>query len=149
MLLTGEREMFPAGEVIFDEGEGGDVAYIVQSGMVEISKTHGSREMVLGHIRPGGIFGELALVDDGPRMARAVAIDDTVCTKVSKRDLKARLATADPFVEALLAILVSDLRSVTRDLSSCSSRLYEVTGERAGPTSQDRLDRNKQFFEGS
>ena len=147
MLLTGERKMFPAGETIFEEGQHGDVAYVVQSGLVEISKSRGSGEMVLGHIRPGGIFGEMALVDDGPRMARAVAIDDTVCTRVDKRELQARLATADPFVEALIAILVSDLRSITQDLSSCSSRLYEATGERAGPTSQDRLDRNRQFFD--
>ncbi|MEX2642002.1 MAG: cyclic nucleotide-binding domain-containing protein [Acetobacterales bacterium] len=147
MLLTGERKMFPAGETIFEEGQDGDVAYVVQSGMVEISKSRGSGDMVLGHIRPGGIFGEMALVDDGPRMARAVAIDDTVCTRVDKREMQARLATADPFVEALIAILVSDLRSITQDLSSCSRRLYEATGERAGPTSQDRLDRNRQFFD--
>ena len=148
MFSSGDRTMFPAGSTIFDEGEPGDSAYVVQSGMVEISKSRGSGDMVLGHIRPGGIFGELALVDSAPRMARAVAIDDTVCTVISKNDLRQRLATADPFVEALIAVLASDLRSITEDLSHCSSRLYQATGERAGASSQDRVGMNSLTFSG-
>lgn len=146
MFSSGERTTFPAGTTIFDESDPGDAAYVVQSGMVEISKARGNGEMVLGHIRPGGIFGELALVDSAPRMARATAIDDTVCTVVSKRELRQRLATADPFVEALIALLASDLRSITEDLSHCSRKLYQATGERAGASGQDRVSRNRWNF---
>ena len=68
------RMLFTAGEVIFDEGQRGDCAYLVDGGEVAILKRRSRGYHPLARIGPGGIFGEMALVDDQPRMAQAKAL---------------------------------------------------------------------------
>src|SRR5688572_31420737 len=61
--------IFSAGQPIFAEGEPGDVMYAVLQGEVEIRRAG----RVLGTVRDGGIFGEMAILDEKPRSAAAVA----------------------------------------------------------------------------
>jgi len=105
------RRTFQAGDQIFCEGDRGDRAYIVQSGAVAIEKkrTDGSVRL-LGKIPAGGIFGEMALVDNQPRMATARALVDCVCLMVPKALLEKKLDAADPFVAAMVRILISNTR---------------------------------------
>jgi CRP/FNR family cyclic AMP-dependent transcriptional regulator len=70
------RDTYSAGQTIFYEGEPGNVMFGVIEGEVEITL----RGRQLDTIGPGGIFGELALVDDAPRSATAVA--KTACQVV-------------------------------------------------------------------
>lgn len=64
-----------AGEVIFDEGEEGQAIYVLLSGRVAIC--HPERiEQPIAVVAGGGIFGELALIDGGPRSAQARAVED-------------------------------------------------------------------------
>lgn len=107
-----QRQGFPKGTVIFREGDSGRRAYIVQMGQVEIAKGRPPQRKVLGVIGPGGIFGEMALVDDQPRMAEAVAIEDTTCLVVGREQFRDKLDRADPFIKALLRILVNNIRSM-------------------------------------
>lgn len=65
---------FTAGETIFNEGDKGDFAYGVQAGQVEIVY-HGKALNLVG---AGGVIGEMALLDDSPRSAGAVAKTDCV-----------------------------------------------------------------------
>ncbi|MHB1846951.1 MAG: cyclic nucleotide-binding domain-containing protein [Deltaproteobacteria bacterium] len=71
--LLVERSV-PAGSRIFKEGEGGVEFYVVLSGKVRISKmVPGVGEEALAILEPGAYFGEMALVDDTPRSADALA----------------------------------------------------------------------------
>lgn len=111
------RQSFAAGEVIFREGMIGDVAYVVQEGEVEIVRTQSKSQArkVLGIIRKGGMFGEMALVDGKPRMADAVALKETTCMIV-KRDLfERKLESADPFIKGMIRIFVRNIRSMAED----------------------------------
>jgi NADH:ubiquinone reductase (H+-translocating) len=66
------REHFEPREIIFRQGDRGDRLYIVIDGEVEIVKQEPEKgEHVLGRLGPGGCFGEMALVNDNPRMATA------------------------------------------------------------------------------
>jgi CRP/FNR family transcriptional regulator, cyclic AMP receptor protein len=67
---------FPAGETIFHEGDSGARMYVVISGSVRLSVMGRPLEKV----GPGGVFGEMALIDAAPRSATAVAL--TLCTLV-------------------------------------------------------------------
>ena len=67
----------PAGEVLFREGDAGDVMYVVVEGEVELRVGEHTVETLV----PGGIFGELALIDSQPRSATAIA--RTSCRLVS------------------------------------------------------------------
>ena len=112
-----ERKVFQMGEIIFKEGDEGSRAYVVQAGEVEISKIMDGKKVVLGVVGPGGIFGEMALIDDAPRMANAVALDVTTVILVSRETLKAKLQKADPFLRGLINIFASNLRSMARQRS--------------------------------
>ncbi|MDQ5879571.1 MAG: family transcriptional regulator, cyclic receptor protein [Pseudomonadota bacterium] len=64
-----------AGEIIFDEGEEGQAIYAVFSGKVMICH-QGQTESPIAYAERGRIFGELALIDGGPRSAQARAVAD-------------------------------------------------------------------------
>lgn len=107
------RRVYYAGDTIFDEGDEGASAFLVQTGRVEILRNVGGEQIILGEIGPGGIFGEMALVDDQPRMATAKALQETVCIIVPKNEFRAQLDTLEPFVGALFRVLVQNIRSLT------------------------------------
>ena len=108
-----EYQEFPAGVEIFREGRSGSTAYIVNSGLVEISKVHGTGESVIGYVGAGEIFGEMAPIDAEPRMASARALRDTVCVVVPQALFREKVEDADPFIRDLLLVLVHALRSVS------------------------------------
>jgi CRP/FNR family cyclic AMP-dependent transcriptional regulator len=107
-----DRRVYPAGTKIFSEGQPGDRAFLVQSGAVEIFKETPAGIDLLGRIKPGGIFGEMALIDQSPRMATARAAEDTVCVIIPQVTLEKKLAEADPFIVALLRIFLTNLRTL-------------------------------------
>ncbi len=113
-----DRRVYAKGQVIFEEAEAGRrCAYIVVSGKVEISKrgTDGG-DRVLGHIEAGGIFGEMALIDNQPRMAMARAAETTTLIIVTEASFEQKLKKADPFIRSLLAIFVRNIRETTDKL---------------------------------
>ena len=108
-----ERIKIQAGEAIFDEGDFGDRAYIVEDGIVEISRKVGGEKMTLGTVEKNGIFGEMALIDESNRIASAVAVTDTVLIPVPKVAIQSILANADPLLRKLVSVLVSNARSLS------------------------------------
>ena len=114
-----ERKTCQAGENFFKEGEEGNRAYVVQAGEVEIIKSTGDEDedksIVLGTIGKGGIFGEMALIDDKPRMASARAGKNGATVIIVSRMLfQQKLAKTDPFIRGLLNILSENVRSITK-----------------------------------
>ena len=122
-----ERRTYDAGEKIFDEGQTGNHAYIIQSGRVEIVKAMEDREIVLGTISENGIFGEMALIDDQLRMASARAAEVTTLIFVSRMMFEQKVTKTDPFVRGLLKILVGNIRSLSEELVRGPSILDELT----------------------
>ena len=66
---------FNADEIIFCEHEPGDTFYLIQSGRVQISKIMGNIEKIIDILQPGEIFGEMAILEEAPRSANAIALD--------------------------------------------------------------------------
>jgi CRP-like cAMP-binding protein len=66
---------FPAGEMIFSEFEPGDTFYLIQSGRVELVKIIGDIEKTLDILQPSEMFGEMAILENSPRSATAIALD--------------------------------------------------------------------------
>ena len=108
-----ERKTFQEGEIVFTEGDAGDQAFVVQSGAIQVFKSRGDKEIVLGVIEKGAIFGEMALVDDEPRMATARALEPSTVIVVSRGVFQNKLTKADPFIRGLLGIMVQNIRSLT------------------------------------
>ncbi len=108
-----ERRGYGPGDVIFREGDRGDCAYLVKEGSVEIYKTIDGKEKILGAIGKGGIFGEMALVDDTPRMAFSRAVEATQLVVISRMMFHQKLEKTDPFIRGLLNIFADNIRRMT------------------------------------
>lgn len=67
--------IFQKGEIIFSEFEPGDAFYLIQSGRVQLVKVIGDIEKTLDILHPSEMFGEMAILEDSPRSATAIAID--------------------------------------------------------------------------
>ncbi|MCX5776822.1 MAG: cyclic nucleotide-binding domain-containing protein [Candidatus Firestonebacteria bacterium] len=74
--ITHERE-YMDGERIFQEKEPGAGMYIIWSGSIKLLKRTDSREIEIATMYPGDFFGEIALLDEAPRSASAVAVGKT------------------------------------------------------------------------
>ena len=105
-----ERRSFKDGETVFREGELGSTAFLVQSGNVEISCMVDGKLKVLGIIGTNGIFGEMALIDEKPRMATAKVKGGAIIMTITKMMYESKLKSTDPFIRALLRILVETVR---------------------------------------
>ena len=76
------------GETLFKIGDPGDSLYIVRSGLVEMFvRDHTGEKILLTTASPGDLFGELSLLDNGPRAATAVALEDTDLLVLDRGDL--------------------------------------------------------------
>ncbi len=89
------KQTFAKDAVIFKEGEPGDRCYIITTGAVRISKfIPNIGEEALAVLKPGDYFGEMALIDNFPRSAHAIANDDVDVFAVNKTELD-RLLISD------------------------------------------------------
>jgi CRP-like cAMP-binding protein len=71
-----QKRTYHAGEVLFAEGQPGKAVYIIQSGKVRLTRSVAKGgERVLGELGGGHIFGEMALLENQPRVAGAVMIE--------------------------------------------------------------------------
>ncbi len=124
------REVFQAGTVIIREGTPGSRAYIIETGKVAIWQDLGGERRTLGVIGEGGIFGEMALIDNQPRMASASAVIDTTCLVVGEDIFKAKLDAADPFLVGLLRIFVRNIRSLSEHFEADDAVLIDEAEDR-------------------
>ncbi len=99
----------PLNKVIMKEGEGGVFMYVVLDGRVAIS----IKGKVVGRIGPGGIFGEMALVDQSPRAATATAETDCDLLSINRNDFLLSVKSNPAFAVALLRGLADRLRYMT------------------------------------
>ncbi len=103
---------FDAGEKIFLEEDIGDAMYMVRLGRVDVI-TYGT---VLENIRTGGIFGEMALIDDGPRSAAAIAAEPTEVVAIDKPTFLAVLRDHPELALRVMSLLATRLRRMNKQL---------------------------------
>jgi len=115
MYVDGEslnKNFFSKGDVIFREGDPGEAAYLVETGLIGIFKNVEGEEVQLATMGDGELFGEMAIIDGSQRMAHAVALEDSVIVSIPRAGLEAMLAKQNPMVKTLIQILVDNLRNV-------------------------------------
>ncbi|ARJ64659.1 cAMP-binding protein [Magnetospirillum sp. ME-1] len=121
----GLQRVFPRGTVIFKEGDSGHEAYMLQQGTVRIFKTVAGRKVTIGRVWPFQVFGELALIDDGPRMAAAIADDDATCLVLTKDAIRTMMDQAPPGLNTLIQSLLATIRELGDDLADARAILAE------------------------
>ncbi len=82
---------FSAGKVLFREGEAGAEMFVIQSGVVQITKRVGDEERPIATFGRGEFLGEMAILNDKPRTATAVVIEHARCLVIDAKTLEAMI----------------------------------------------------------
>jgi CRP-like cAMP-binding protein len=93
-------------KVIFCEHEPGRELYIIQSGKVKISKIVNNNEVMLAVLQTGDIFGEMAILDNKPRSASAVAFGYTDVLAINKANFEGMVKAQPQLASRLITILI-------------------------------------------
>jgi CRP-like cAMP-binding protein len=121
---------FDASQVIFARGDAGREIYLVVSGRVRLSVlTAEGRELSFAHAEPGAIFGEIAMLDAGPRSADATAVGKVSALALSKPAFKRLLDTHPVVADAVIRFLCSRVREADQQLEAIA--LYPIEGRLA------------------
>jgi alkyl hydroperoxide reductase subunit AhpC/uncharacterized protein (DUF924 family) len=106
---------FNAGDRILSEGEDGNTAFLIIAGSVEVSVGEGAKAKSVGTLDAGAVFGEMSLIEPGPRSATVKAVTDTECF-VTNYDEVIASATANP--ERALEFMKTLVRRMRRSIWS-------------------------------
>ncbi len=107
LLHSEERpSTYVAGQVVFAEGEPGTAMYIVRTGSVELR----AGDRFLERLGPGGVLGEMALVDPAPRSATAVAAEDCSLVVIDREVFDNLVRKVPGFALEVMRIMAARLR---------------------------------------
>ncbi len=114
-------------EVIFKEGAPGDAFYLIVSGSIRISTiVPGVGEEALTILREGEYFGEMALIDDAPRSASAIANDDTILLLIEKDNFRKLLAQETGIAYKLLWVFTRTLSARLRKTDEQLKSIFSI-----------------------
>jgi EAL domain-containing protein (putative c-di-GMP-specific phosphodiesterase class I) len=105
------RRNLKSGETLFKQGDEADCAYVIETGQLEVFRGKNARRKVLALLGPGEIIGEMAVVDQLPRTASAIARKPTRLRMITRDHLKGKVDSADPLVRVLLRVILQRYRS--------------------------------------
>jgi len=139
-LAINARELHAAaGDCILTEGEVGEAFYIILEGRVQISKfLELGTQRLLNELRRGQFFGEMALIEDAPRLASVHALEETTLLVIGKQEFRDLLAHSMPVSLAVMRSVVArfrdadrlaidELREKNRELAKAYAELSETT----------------------
>jgi CRP-like cAMP-binding protein len=122
---------FQPEERIIEEGTKGTSAYVILSGTVEVFKKSGEKEVFLGILGEGQVFGEMGLIEDRPRWA----------TVKARSELKVRIISREAFNECLRkkpSVLIPIMKSLFERLRQVSELLAVRTANPYGETREEK-----------
>ena len=121
MDSSDSQTSFDTDEFIFREGDPGDCAYIIESGMVEVALDKDGRKLVMATLTKGDILGEMAIIDRLPRSASARAIVPTDVMAIPLDYVSQKIEQSDPTVRMFLRLAMARYR----DLNARLGRVFE------------------------
>ena len=123
-----EQRRFSAGETIFKEGDPSDLAYLIWSGRVEVIKRTARGPRRIAILGENDFLGEMGVIENRLRSASAQALDDVVCSAISKEEFVDQVLNRPSEALDLLRVLFDRLRTMNNELASlqASGMLDEV-----------------------
>jgi CRP/FNR family transcriptional regulator, cyclic AMP receptor protein len=112
-----QKVAFKAGETIIREGDEGDTAFFIVSGAVDVAVGRANPKVV-GRLQTGEVFGEMSLIEPGPRSATVTACSDTECLAASYQDFIAAIEENPERAVGFMKTLVRRLRKMNELLES-------------------------------
>ena len=108
---------FESGEEIFRMGDLTREAYIIEFGKVEISSMNEGKKLVFAELGAGEIFGEMSMIDDAPRSATAIALENTQVVIIQRARFQRPLQAVNPLMNMMLRVILIRFRDSIRKFS--------------------------------
>jgi CRP/FNR family cyclic AMP-dependent transcriptional regulator len=141
------EKSYPKGSVILFEDDPGDALFIVRAGRVKVVLVaEDGREVILGILGPGEHFGELSLIDDQPRSAHVIAMEESTLLVLRRDDFRRRVEQNPSVAWSLLAELSRRLRRADGKIGSLvlldvPGRIARMLLDAADETGNDLIDK--------
>jgi hypothetical protein len=116
-----KTRQFVSGETIIRENDIGETAYVIEQGRVKVTKKRGGRTVHLAELGPGGTIGEMSMIDEKPRSATVVALEDTVLREVHREDFSEALQHEADAAVHLLQVIFERLREADARIAELAS----------------------------
>lgn len=127
LLSISKEKKAKNNELIFKEGDIGDAFYLIVTGSVRISTmVPGVGEEALTILKEGEYFGEMALIDDAPRSASAIANDDTILLRIGKKDFRKLLEKQTDIAYKLLWVFTKTLSARLRKTDEQLKSIFSI-----------------------
>lgn len=126
----------PEGEYFFEEGSRGHSAFVLDAGSVSIRKRVADSEQELGRLGTGDCFGEIALLDFGPRSASVLATTDCSALELTSRHL---LELSKEDMQSFALIYMNLGRELSRRLRVADDLVLRARLERWAPAESYRF----------
>ena len=111
---------YPKDTMIFSEAQSGSDMFIIQRGEVSITKVVNGNEITLAVLKKGDMFGEMALIENKPRSANAIAHSDCTLMVINRSNFNQMVATQPQLVAKLTTTLADRLWSMYRQLDNAA-----------------------------
>ncbi len=109
---------FPVGTVVFNEGEVGNEMYVIQTGKVDITKRMRDVEKVLVTLGAGAFFGEMAIINDKPRSASAVVVEEARLLVIGPKTFDAMIRGNSEIAVRMIKILAQRLQEADNQIEN-------------------------------
>jgi len=121
------RKRYPKDTVVFFENEEGDFFFTITEGRIKVTILgDDGREVILSVLGPGDFFGEMALLDNEPRSATAIAVEESELLSLHRNDFQTVLNENKSITSALIRVLSARLRRANHQISTLA--LLDVYG---------------------
>jgi len=112
------NRIYPKNSMVFAEGEPGNELFIIQKGSVTIAKIVDENEVLLAVLKPGDIFGEMALLEAKPRNASAVAYEECQLLAVNRANFQKMISTQPQLIARLTTLLADRIWFIYKHLAN-------------------------------
>lgn len=127
LISVATRRKYPKEGVIFFENDLGDALFMILSGRVKVTiLSDDGREIILAMLSDGDFFGEMSLLDNEPRSATAIAMQETEMVVLHQRDFLSIVEKRPRVAINLLSVLSSRLRKANQQIGNLA--LHDVYG---------------------
>ncbi len=117
---------FTKGDIIFCEYEPGTNFYFILEGRVKISKILSDKEKILDILQPGEVFGEMAIIEEAPRSATIVAMDNVKLLEFNKANFEILITSKPEIAIKLLKIFANRIYDQKRRLKTITLAFPEA-----------------------
>jgi CRP-like cAMP-binding protein len=123
LAFTSDRMSFEAGQILFEQGDPGDAAYVVLHGSAEVLVNRAGSQIKVADLEKNAIVGEIAILCDVPRTATVRAQDRLETLKISKDQFLRLLAEFPDMAIEIMRVLADRLGRTTAELSEARAQL--------------------------